>query len=231
MTRRNDFAAFIQDRFGGYRIDLLTNDDASNKVPTWWLEINTATGKDAINAALNHWRPLVGNLLPHTLTYIERNGIDVFIAQAIPVGDQPEKFFLIYALEDPDDSSSFQARFGPLPAAEGALPRYWTNLPPQLQRFYLTVHDGFSDAPTGAGLHPAEGFVALSEFGDQDDYEFSTPEHAPNIEDLIEIGGDGYGGALYVDISNNQQHAWDWYEGNLQSKELWQALDTLLVAE
>ncbi|EFV13363.1 hypothetical protein [Segniliparus rugosus] len=228
MTQEDDDRAFVQSKISG-RIRVLAADEAPSEAPAWWIEANAAAGRDAVAIALEHWRPVVGARLPQFLAQIERDGTGVFLARRARLEGKPDDLLLLYALADPDDPSAVLTRFGPLPAAAGAVPACWPNLPAELQSFFLALHNGFHVDLGGLGLHEADSFVFPSEHGEPDDYEFWSPsEDNPHVSHLVEVAGDGCGGGLCLDVSNREGQGWDWYQGMFKAVDFWPALDTIL---
>ncbi|MCX8564130.1 hypothetical protein OS122_24885 [Mycolicibacterium mucogenicum] len=233
MTLRADYQLFIRDRIGGHRIDLLENDDvAPESVPQWWLDANAADGRDGVELALRVWQPVIARRLPRLTDKLAQDGLGVFIARMVSTraaDESGQKPVLLYVLRNSDNESAFDTRFGPAPLPHTDIPAYWSGIPAGLQSFYLEIHDGFYDDFGGAGLSPSGNFLLPAEHGDPSEFTFRGERSKPDIDKLVEIGRDGAGGGLCLDVSDGLGRAWDWYQGTFTPKgDLWEALDELL---
>jgi hypothetical protein len=207
----------------------IINDEGLAEIPSGWRSIVTSnTERSRCDAALALWHRDILLALPSFAAELSQHLLDVraCLSDRGPV--------LLYVIERSDP---WGTRIGWAPDDESETPVFWESIPDLARLFLRETHAGFT-APDGEslGIVPPSYMMTLAEFagwpeGIPDWDKFPESEGVARVAStrLIRIGVSG--GVDYCVSPDLPGKLALVYEGDIDPKPFWQALDELMVSD
>lgn len=174
---------------------LPSGDPLIEVIPTWWREVMQLRGDDRVKRTLIQWEG-VRHLFPWLWECLRESLLNVVLFS------DGKSWQLLYQIDN-DGTMAYFAGDNPRgKTLAGPVQSVWDQFPPNVRRFYGTIHDGWCEVGSRSlGLLPTRSFFVLG----QREWEIVKEDGilGCDLDNLVAVFGNGEGDYVALSIESS----------------------------